>query len=83
MNASQLAKLVADQFHLNTASKKPAFASTLESLSATPLVYEDSDLLDYAMTVVPLERLYSKADEDHNADPSFGEQDYVIKEMLK
>lgn len=80
--SAELAKLIADKFHINAAIKKP-FSKTLQSLSETPLAYENSDLLDYAMTVIPLERLYSKADEDFKADPSFGEQDYVIKELLK
>lgn len=82
INAAQLAKLVANKYHTSRTGKH-SFSTQLEGLAHTPLVYEDADLLDYAMRVLPLDRLYKKADEDYRADKSFGEQDYVVKEMLK
>lgn len=81
MDTAELAKLVASKVHISRAGK--SFRAELEVLSKTPLIYENADLLDHAMTVVPLDRFYEGAEKDFKEDPSFGEQDYVIKEMLK
>lgn len=91
INVNELSKLIADKFRLSQASKKRdsvslpnhPFSQLMANLSKQPLVYEDADLLDYAMNRLPLEQLYTKAAEDYEKDPSFGEQDYVIKELLK
>lgn len=91
VDASALAKLVAEKFKISQESKKNAppvlpnhpFSQTMANLSKQPLVYEDASLLDYAMEVLPLESLYTKAAEDYEKDPSFSEQDYLVKALLK
>lgn len=83
-----LAKLIGEKYR-STAQKSISgeqdrkFLSTLRGVSNTVFVYEDNDLLDYALEVLPLEELYSKAEIRETEDSSWGLQDYLVMELLR
>lgn len=77
-----LSHRVATQFYIGRSGKNP-FTASLVSLSREPLAYEDGDLLDLALSKIPLEQLFTEAEKNHKKDPSWGEQDYTIQELVK
>lgn len=81
MTSKDISHKIATQIYAENTLKNP-FAKSMMGLSESPMAYEDNDLLDLAMSRIPLETIYQAAEEKFSKDPSWGEQDYCIQELV-
>lgn len=83
VDIQNLIKSIIEKVHFRT-PEETQFIATIKRVAKEPLAYENESLIDYALThIIPLERLYSKAAKDAKEDDSYGEQDYVVRELVK
>ena len=76
-------------------AEEDLFRSQLFKLSDTPLQYENPGLLDEALALLPLDRIYDQAEEDSQLDlatamsldgsgkPLWGYHDFVIRAIMR
>lgn len=81
MDPQSLSKKIATIIYVDQTAKSP-FAKQLASLSESPMAYENDELLDLALTRIPLDQIYGAAEEKFKKDPTWGEHDYCIQELV-
>lgn len=86
MDPNELAQMIGRMYRERVGTRGPGesqFATMLRNMASSVQKYENEELIDKALEVLPLERLYSKAEEMESKDDTWALQDYLVMELLK
>lgn len=76
-------RTISQRRSMSASADSAPFIRQLQNLSHVPMIYEDVELLDYALEILPLQDLYAEAEDLYEKDKSWSTQDYLIRALLK